>query len=92
MKAISEMTIEELQDYAVSLEESNSALKGENEKLTANNTELTDLNKALQKRNNDLFMKVEQSIVEKPIDGGKEEEKTVESCEDFAKKLILGDK
>lgn len=90
MKAISEMTLEELQDYAVNLSEENTVLKADKEKLITEMAEVEGLNKALQKRNNDLFMKVEQSVVEKPVDGG--QEKPVESCEDFARNLILGEK
>lgn len=93
MKKISEMTIEELQDYALARDQENASLKDENKKLVDQNVELTDWNKALQRRNNDLFMQVEQqsSLPENaPQNGGQPEE--IESCEDFARNLILGEK
>lgn len=85
---ISEMTLEQLQDYAVQLEEDKKVLQEENQTLTAEKATLDDLNKQLQKRNNDLFLKVEQNVAP-PSE--QKEEKPVESCEDFARKLILGE-
>ena len=92
MKKISEMTMEELQDYAVQL-------KGENETLTASVAEkdqqideVNKLNRQLQSRNNSLFMMVEQqSDADEGVEKEKEkqEEKT-ESCEDFARRLLGG--
>lgn len=90
MKKISEMTMEELQDYALTFENEREAWKQEKEKLNGDITELNGLNKELQRRNNDLFMKVEQGTPEQPKQ--EEEQKPVETCEDFAKNLILGDK
>ena len=81
------MNLEQLQDYALSLEQEQASSKERESALQTQITELTDLNKALQKRNNSLFMKVEQGPnpdIEQP------KEKTIESCEDFARKLILG--
>lgn len=88
-KKISEMTLEELQDYALSLETERNGL---NEQITGLNTQIQDLNAvnlALQKRNNDLFMRVEQG---KQDDGGKDKEPETppKTCEQFAKDLILG--
>lgn len=91
MKKISEMTMEELQDYALSITNENESLKAEKQTLTEQNNELSSLNKNLQKRNNDLFMQVEQQTNEDSTPPAKEE-KPVESCEDFARKLILGEK
>lgn len=89
---ISEMNEDQLRDYALKLEEENQAFiereKGLNEEIG----ELTDLNKQLQKRNNDLFMKVEQQgTAGDPNDykNPPEPEKT-ETCEEFAKRLIEG--
>ena len=83
---ISEMKLEELQDYALKLQEENGALKESEKEKNAKIEEITELNKSLQKRNNDLFMKVEQGI---PESGEKEkEEKETTSCEDFARNLI----
>lgn len=90
MKKISEMTLEELQDYALALESDKQTLTDEKHELTAKNEELTGYNQALQKRNNELFLKVEQQITG-PDTPDPKEEKT-ESCEDFAKNLIMGGK
>lgn len=88
MKAISEMTIEELQDYALNLEGQVKEGKTREEEKDKKITELNESNAILIKRNNDLFMKVEQST-------GKDiptpEEPKKETCEEFAKKLILGE-
>lgn len=80
---IKDMTLEQLQDYAVELVEKNNAALAREQQLTQTNTELLELNKTLQKRNNDLFMKVEQQATQSP----KSEVKEVESCEDFAKRI-----
>lgn len=77
------MTLEQLQDYAVSLEETVATQKQELEKSNTTNQELTDLNKALQKRNNDLFMKVEQQPVNEPQPQA-EQPKPVPTCEEVA--------
>lgn len=83
---ISEMTLEQLQDYALTLEGEKTTLTDENNALKTKNEELTGYNQALQKRNNELFLKVEQQIT------GKKEEKPgeekAETCEDFARNLI----
>lgn len=90
MAKISEMTLEELQDYALSQENVIESQKKELEDTRAVNVELQDLNKALQKRNNDLFSQVEQQFKGSSSEGS--EAPTVaeiESCEDFAKNLKL---
>lgn len=86
MPKISEMTLEELQDYALNLENENTALRTSNEEKDVQVQELTGLNKELQKRNNKLLLQVEQDTPEPVKD---EPPKPVESCEDFARKLIL---
>lgn len=86
MPKISEMTLEELQDYALNLENENSGLKASNEEKEAQVQELTGLNKELQKRNNKLLLQVEQDT---PEPAKEEPPKPVESCEEFARKLIL---
>ena len=90
MKKISEMTHEELQDYALLLEGEKTTLTDENNALKGKNEELTGYNQALQKRNQELFLKVEQQVTPDPATP-KEEPKT-ETCEDFARKLINGGK
>lgn len=85
---IKDMTLEQLQDYAIQLIEQQTKYVEREQQLTQTNSELLELNKTLQKRNNDLFMKVEQQVTGQP----KEQPKEVESCEDFAKRIIKGDK
>lgn len=88
MKKISEMSLEELQDYAVELESNN---KGLTSQLTAKDTEIAQLNednKLLQRRNNALFLQVEQGTRESAPTEEQAPAKAVESCEDFAKNLI----
>ena len=80
------MTPEQLQDYAVSLEEQLATKNQELEKVNTSVQELTDLNKALQKRNNDLFMKVEQQPVNEPQQPA-EQPKPVQTCEEVARNL-----
>lgn len=90
-KKIGEMTLEELQDYALQLEQANTQANEKIAQIEGEKTNLVELNQALQKRNNDLFMRVESQIKpDKPED--KKEPEKVESCEDFAKNLILGRK
>lgn len=89
MKKISEMTLEELQDYAMQLEEQNTQSQSKIAEIEGNNKNLVELNQALQKRNNDLFLKVEQSKQPEP-EQKQPDPQPVESCEDFAKRLILG--
>lgn len=86
---ISKMTLEELQDYALTLEQEKQTLTEQNTSLTNENNELNTINRALQKRNNDLFMRVEQTI-KQPVQPSTEPKKVV-SCEDFAKTLIKGE-
>ena len=81
MKKISDMTLTELQDYALSLEQDKSALTKTIEDKTAELAELQETNLLLQKRNNELFVRVEQGI-KSPDDPQPEPES--ESCEDFA--------
>ena len=83
---ISEMTLEQLQDYAVGLEEEKQVLADRCDAYEKEKSDLIGLNQQLQRRNNELFMKVEQQGA-----GEAAPQPTpvaVESCEDFAKKLI----
>lgn len=89
MKKISEMTLEELQDHAVKQAEQITALSNEKKATEDKVAELQTLNTQLQKRNNELFLKVEQGT-DIPGQKKKEEPVVVESCEEYAKKLILG--
>ena len=86
---ISEMTLEQLQDFAVKQQEELNKFKDQEGTLNAKISELTDLNTALQKRNNDLFLKVEQGVMP-PAE--KQQEQQTETCEDFARNLILRSK
>lgn len=89
-KKISEMTLEELQDYALSLEEEKTKQAEEVTNMTQKITELTDLNHTLQKRNNDLFMKVDQQRQNPTKDQpGSADEPDTMTCEDLAKKLFI---
>lgn len=85
MKKISEMTLEELQDYAINLEQQQSALNEQLTEASNKNAELSDLNLQLQRRNNQLFLSVEQGIQPKQEAN---EPPAIESCEEFARKLI----
>lgn len=88
---ISDMTFEELQDYALQLEEKNVGLETTNAALKAEKEELMGINLTLQKRNNDLFMRVEQSGSVTPAASPENEPETkTENCEDFARKLVEG--
>lgn len=80
------MTVEELQDHALKLQEQLEAEKHARQEQEKKYGELNDLNLALQKRNNELFLKVAQKgSIEEPE--GKEEP-TALSCEDFTKKYV----
>ena len=88
---ISEMTLEQLQDLALKQQEQINGLQNKEAQLTGKITELTELNTTLQKRNNDLFMRVEQGVQPTP-EAPKQEKPAAESCEDFAKNLVLNNK
>lgn len=83
---ISEMNLEQLQDYALKLEEEKKVLGDRCDAYEKEKSDLLDLNKQLQKRNNDLFMKVEQQGA--PEAAPQAEAEKVTTCEDFAKNLI----
>ena len=85
---ISEMTLEELQDYAMQQEERITGLESENNQLRTEKSELSGLNLSLQRRNNDLFMRVEQSGNITPT--AEPQPQTTENCEDFAKRFVEG--
>lgn len=85
---ISEMSLEELQDYALQLEEKNAGLETANAQLKIEKDELNGLNLTLQRRNNDLFMRVEQSGNATPV--AEPAPAKTENCEDFARKLVEG--
>lgn len=89
MKTISEMTLEELQDYALDLESKQTAAETEKTALNGKITALTELNQALQTRNNSLLMKVEQQHTQTQTDQA--EQTAIESCEDFAARIAKGE-
>lgn len=79
------MSLEQLQDYAVQLEND---LTTQKELVTTKDNELNEmrtLNTTLQKRNNDLFRQVEQQVPGQSDSQEGEPEPTV-SCEDLARK------
>jgi hypothetical protein len=84
MKKISEMTEDEVRDYALQLEQekdANSQAIAEKDKTIA---DLKDDVVSLQRRNNSLFMKIEQQkATPSPEDEGEEEQ--TESMDDFIK-------
>lgn len=88
MKKISEMSLEELQDYALDLETKQAAAETEKTTLNGKITELTELNQALQTRNNSLLMKVEQQHTPNTTAA---EPASVESCEEFAARIAKGE-
>ena len=88
MKKISEMTLEELQDYALDLEGKNVALTEERTTRQKEYDDLSALNRQLQKRNNDLLMRIEQPA---PTPDPVPDKPPVETCEDFARKFVLGE-
>lgn len=87
MKKISEMTLEELQDYALQLETQNTDLTAQLGEKDASIKELNDTNLLLQQRNNKLFMQVEQGQKEDPTP---DEPEKVETCEEYALKNMKG--
>lgn len=89
---ISDMSLEQLQDYALKLEQNNVELKGINESKDNELKELTTLNKTLQKRNNELFMQVEQQGTEPDEPKQEPKQEPVKTCEEFARDYILGGK
>ena len=86
-KKISEMTEDELRDYALELENTNKTLTEERDKVKGDYEELTTLNKALQKRNNDLFLKVEQQHTDTDKKDEQEGNADPETCEDYGVKI-----
>lgn len=87
MKKISEMSLEELQDYALQLETEKTSLTDQLGEKDGKIKELNDTNLLLQQRNNKLFMQVEQGQKEDPKP---EEPEKVETCEEFALKNMKG--
>ena len=85
MPKISEMSLEQLQDYCLEQDNQIQALKDEITQKDTKITEVTDLNHALQQRNNELFRRVEQGVKPDTIDGA--DEPPTPSCEEFASKL-----
>lgn len=89
MKAISEMTLEELQDYALDLEGKVNQAGEDVEKLNTTINDLHDLNKTLQKRNNELFTKLDQQRANPSKDRpGDADEPDIQTCEELAEKLF----
>ena len=85
---ISEMSHEQLQDYALQLETDKKALESKVSEHEASIQELNILNKNLQKRNNDLFMKVEQQTYSDSQESQEQGSEQVQTCEEFAQNLL----
>lgn len=85
---IAEMTLTELQDYALQLEQDvatrDASITQKDEELA----ELRNTNLLLQERNNKLFVQVEQGI--KGQQDTEDDADEVESCEEFAIKNLKG--
>ena len=79
------MTEDQVRDYALKLEEEKQAREEELAQAKIREQDLRDLNTALQKRNNDLFLKVEQQIVPGPEE--KAQPTPTVTCDDMAKTL-----
>ena len=83
------MSLEELRDYAVQLEQDKSAKEQALTEKDATITELKDDIVGLQRRNNNLFMQVEQQTrqpAKSDLDDQEGKEEISESLEDFARK------
>ena len=77
------MSLEQLQDYALKLTEENNVLKDNNVCLEKEKQDLLGVNLELQKRNNALFMKVEQQQID--VDNDQEPQpEPVATLEDVA--------
>ena len=91
MKKISEMTLEELQGYALQLEDDKKSLTATIAEKDYQIKEVNEYNRNLQAHNNSLLMRVEQqSDGNESAEKEKEKENKTESCEDFAIRLIQG--
>ena len=86
MKKISEMSLEELQDYALKLEGEKQSLTDQVAEKQTTIDDLNATNLALQQRNNRLFMQVEQGKTDPT--NNEEEPEDIESCEDFASRTV----
>lgn len=83
---ISDMSLEELQDYCLKQSSEIESLKSENAEKDKKLSEVNDLNHQLQQRNNALFRQVEQGI--NPDNGDSEPPaEEIKSCEEFAQEL-----
>lgn len=76
-----------MQDYALTLEQDKQTLTSNLATKDTELKELQDTNLLLQKRNNELFVRVEQGV-KSPQENEQEDDQPVESCEDFALKNI----
>lgn len=84
MKAISEMSLTELQDFAQERVDEIAALRDEIAQKDAKQTELSELNLDLQKRNNALFRKVSQGYESPDSEDSDEGSEEIKTCEEFA--------
>ncbi len=82
------MTLEEAQAEIVSLNDELTERTNERDTLSQNNKTLTEDNERLRKLNQNYFNKLSAQF---PVQDDKKnnEEKEVESCEEFAKKLTI---
>ena len=87
MKKISEMELDELRDYAIALENDKTELTTKLSESATEKAELLTLNTQLQKRNHELFLKVEQQVLGLPAEEPGEPE-PVQSCEELGANLV----
>lgn len=80
------MTVEEMQERILELEEQNQTLTQEKEKLSNDNKTLTEDIERVRAVNQKYFEKL--SMQEKPEKEDEEEEPEVLSCEEFAVELL----
>lgn len=80
------MTLEQLQDYALKLEGEKKASDDALEAVKAENAKLLERNGALQDRNNELFLRIEQGQRGTAGTDPQPAEEPVETAEEFAEK------
>lgn len=90
-KQISEMTLDELRDHALNQAQQLAAATQRESELNTKITELTGLNQALQTRNNNLFVQLEQQTAA-PAEKEKQPDPVhVDTCEEIGAKIARGE-
>ena len=88
MKNISEMTEDEVRDHALELRQQVATLEEDMQRVNAEMEETRKTNLLLQRRNNELFMRVEMGQTPEEEDAAPAEDP--ETIEDFAIKNMKG--